>query len=77
MTLLLRLFCGMFIFLLFPNPSPGTERTDPKMVYFPEGEFVMGSPIGQGKKNEHPQHKVYLNSFYLDKNILLFSIILN
>ena len=51
MVLLLRLVCGIFIFLLIPNPSPGIERTDPKMVYFPEGEFVMGSPVGQGKKN--------------------------
>ena len=67
MVLLLRLVCGIFIFLLFPNPSRGIERTDPKMVYFSEGEIVMGSPIGQGKNNEHPQHKVYLNAFYLDK----------
>ena len=72
MILLLRLVCGIFIFLLFPYPSPGTERTDTKMIYFPEGEFVMGSPIGQGKKNEHPQHKVYLNAFYLDKYEVTF-----
>ncbi len=37
------------------------------MVYFPAGEFLMGSPEGKGRKDETPMHKVYLNSFWLDK----------
>lgn len=37
------------------------------MVLIPAGEFMMGSPTGEGEDDEHPQHKVYVNSFYLDK----------
>ena len=36
------------------------------MVLIPAGEFTMGSPQGGGE-NEHPQHKVYLNTYYIDK----------
>lgn len=27
----------------------------------------MGSPDGQGNRDEHPRHKVYLDAFYVDK----------
>jgi formylglycine-generating enzyme required for sulfatase activity len=37
------------------------------MVLIPAGEFLMGSPPGEGSASERPQHKVYLNSFYIDK----------
>ena len=37
------------------------------MVLIPAGEFLMGSPDGEGAFNEHPQHKVYLDDFYIDK----------
>ena len=43
--------------------KPNTER----MVLIPEGEFLMGSPSGEGGNDEHPQHKVYLDAFYIDK----------
>ena len=35
------------------------------MVYIPAGEFTMGSNIGD--KDESPQHKVYVASFYIDR----------
>ena len=37
------------------------------MVFIPAGEFLMGSPEGEGAFDEHPQHKVYLDAFYIDK----------
>ena len=73
MILMIRITSGIFLFLLFSNPCLGKGESDSGMVYFPEGEFEMGSPTGQGKKNEHPQHKVYLNAFYLDKYEVTFS----
>jgi eukaryotic-like serine/threonine-protein kinase len=37
------------------------------MVYVPEGEFKMGSPQNTGYDNEHPEHSVYLDAFWIDK----------
>jgi formylglycine-generating enzyme required for sulfatase activity len=38
-----------------------------EMVLIPAGEFLMGSPEGEGNSDEHPQHTVYLDAFYIDK----------
>lgn len=43
-----------------------------EMVLIPEGEFLMGSPEGEGASNEHPQHKVYLDAYYIDKYEVTF-----
>jgi formylglycine-generating enzyme required for sulfatase activity len=37
------------------------------MVYVPAGEFLMGSGAGEGLDDEHPQHAVYLDAFWIDK----------
>jgi formylglycine-generating enzyme required for sulfatase activity len=37
------------------------------MVFIPAGEFLMGSPEGEGAYDEHPQHKIYLDAYYIDK----------
>jgi len=38
-----------------------------EMVYIPGGSFLMGSPDGTGRDNEHPQHRVTLSPFCLGK----------
>ena len=37
------------------------------MVLVPAGTFMMGSPEGTGEPDERPQHKVYLNEYYIDQ----------
>jgi formylglycine-generating enzyme required for sulfatase activity len=37
------------------------------MIRIPAGEFWMGSPKGEGDSDEHPQHKVNLSEYYMDK----------
>jgi len=36
------------------------------MVYVPAGEFGMGAPLEEGADDEHPQHTVYLDAYYID-----------
>jgi len=38
----------------------------PGMVLVPGGTFQMGSPDGEGYKDEHPQHRVTLSPYYMD-----------
>ena len=45
------------------NPKDGAE-----MIQIPAGEFLMGSPNDVGKEDEHPQHKVFLDEYYIYKN---------
>lgn len=37
------------------------------MVLIPAGEFLMGSPPGEGENDEHAAHRVYVDAFYIDK----------
>ncbi|MEA3306482.1 MAG: formylglycine-generating enzyme family protein [Elusimicrobiota bacterium] len=37
------------------------------MIPISEGFFLMGSPKKEGRINEYPQHKVWLDSYYLDQ----------
>jgi formylglycine-generating enzyme required for sulfatase activity len=38
-----------------------------EMVNIPSGEFIMGSPSGEGLDDEKPQHQVTLKSFFMSK----------
>src|SRR5438874_2257922 len=53
--------------------SPAT-RSKPRQIGLPiemvlisAGTFMMGSPDGVGKADEHPQHRVTVQSFYMGK----------
>jgi formylglycine-generating enzyme required for sulfatase activity/curli biogenesis system outer membrane secretion channel CsgG len=37
------------------------------MIYIPAGYFIMGSPEGEGESDEHPQHKVWVDAFLIDR----------
>ena len=43
------------------------KKDSSQMIYIPAGEFTMGSPEGEGNPNEHPQHNVYVNAYYINK----------
>ncbi|MEL6442506.1 MAG: formylglycine-generating enzyme family protein [Cyanobacteria bacterium J06621_8] len=38
-----------------------------EMVNIPGGTFIMGSPAGEGRKNEKPQYRVTVSSFWMGK----------
>lgn len=61
------------------KPTPeGTPQKKEKeadlsqMALIPAGYFLMGSPSGKGNNDEHPQHKVWVSAFYMDKYLVTF-----
>ena len=44
-----------------------TDAGGVEQVLIPGGEFMMGSPRGQGRDSEYPQHEVSIQSFYLGR----------
>jgi formylglycine-generating enzyme required for sulfatase activity len=70
----MRHYFFLFSLAIFLAVSFSKAEADsiPEMAFFPEGEFQMGSPEEEGKSNEHPRHKVYLDAFYLDKYEVTF-----
>ena len=47
--------------------SPDLGKILKDMALIPAGDFMMGSPEGEGAFDEHPQHTVYLDVYYIDK----------
>jgi formylglycine-generating enzyme required for sulfatase activity len=43
------------------------EKDGAEMKLIPAGQFVMGSPPGEGNSDEHPLHRIELDEFYIDK----------
>lgn len=50
-----------------PARSVGTGSCPEGMVSIAGASFSMGSPDGEGERNEHPQHTVTVASFCLDR----------
>ena len=48
-------------------PSSITGKDGAPMVLVPAGEFTMGSPNAEGSADEHPQHVVDLDAYYIDQ----------
>jgi formylglycine-generating enzyme required for sulfatase activity len=46
------------------NVSSDTSHKN--MVHIPSGEFLMGAADKEGRSDEYPQHKIKLNSFWMD-----------
>jgi sulfatase modifying factor 1 len=43
-------------------------RDDAEIVWVPGGDFLMGTPEGEGQSNEHPQHRVTLSGYWIYKH---------
>jgi len=61
---------------LAPVPAPAQEPprgevVNPKdgsvLVLIPPGDFLMGSPDGQGNDNERPRHRTALDGYYIGR----------
>ncbi len=72
----IRFLSLIFIIVLFYNcekkEDNNNEQQRPKGIELPYvtvegGNFIMGSPEGYGKENEHPQHQVTLSTFKISK----------
>ena len=48
-----------------PGAVRMNEKDGAKMVWVPAGEFLLGSKDGEGGSNEHPQHTVYLDGYWM------------
>jgi len=53
----------------FQNQIEGNiwKKDNSEMIFIPAGKFFMGSLEKEGNSNEHPQHEVYLDDYYIDK----------
>ncbi|MCK4905749.1 formylglycine-generating enzyme family protein [bacterium] len=56
---------GFFAFLISLSLPAKEKAKEDRMVLIPAGEFVMGAD--KEGYDERPPHKVYINSFYMDK----------
>ncbi|MDD2773334.1 MAG: formylglycine-generating enzyme family protein [Elusimicrobiales bacterium] len=66
--------CSLLLCVFAPAvfaQEPAGSKSETALI--PEGVFVMGSPEGEGLPNEHPQRKVYLDAFEMDKNLVTVS----
>ena len=73
-VLFLSLFCIQIFFLSYIYAKEREENLphilnykDKEMILIPAGYFWMGTQVRQGEIDEHPQHKVYLDNYYIDK----------
>ncbi|MFA6317603.1 MAG: SUMF1/EgtB/PvdO family nonheme iron enzyme [Elusimicrobiota bacterium] len=51
-----------------PRPDVAYPEAPAGMALVPAGDFIMGSPRGEGSEDEFPPHPVHLDAFYIDKH---------
>ncbi len=56
---------GIYFIIFVSTPSLANNQSNE--IYFPPGDFWMGSKEGKGRHDENPRHKVFLDGFYIDK----------
>jgi serine/threonine-protein kinase len=56
--------------LALPDPPDRVwwEKAEMELCLVPAGEFLVGSPEGEGFDREHPQHTVYLDAYYIGRS---------
>jgi eukaryotic-like serine/threonine-protein kinase len=69
---LFAIILGYFFILGGVAAAPAKPGNLNEMVLIPAGNFQMGSPDEAGDQDEHPQHQVYLDVFYIDKYLVTF-----
>jgi formylglycine-generating enzyme required for sulfatase activity len=63
-----ELSCDDCVVAVEVRPAPmGHSGTKRNMALIPAGPFLMGSPDNEGKANEHPQRRVNLDAYLIDR----------
>ncbi|MFQ5901359.1 MAG: formylglycine-generating enzyme family protein, partial [Thermodesulfobacteriota bacterium] len=62
------LFCILFVifFSAVLSSELNAQKAD-SMIHIPAGKFTMGTPYGEGEKDEHPPFTAFLNAYDIDK----------
>ena len=65
-VLLFSMFLLSFEKSVFAEPNKLNDRDSVEMITIPEGKFLMGSKAGEGRPDERPQNKIFLDSYEID-----------
>ena len=57
---------GIFRNLVNASTSNSNNRDSVEVIIIPAGDFLMGSAEGEGRSDERPQRKVYLDTYAID-----------
>lgn len=71
----MKMWCLLIIALMLTGTpraasaaeEPMIEKDPVEMVIIPAGPFIRGSAPGEGRLDEQPRRKIYLNAFAIDK----------
>ena len=71
----MKMWCLLIIALMLTGTPPAVaaaeepmiEKDPVEMVIIPAGPFIRGSAPGEGRLDEQPRRKIYLNAFAIDK----------
>ncbi len=66
-TILVLLGASGFSPNVFGKSLLSMEKVQVEMIEIPSGNFIRGSAPGEGRLDEQPKRKIYVNSFAIDK----------